>query len=148
MNDWGVVLVPVFLVGFALFWMFVTFLISLFGWRSLAGVYRAAAPFAGAVQTWATGYVGLARYNRVLVVGADPAGLSLAVNPLFRAGSPPLFIPWEEVTSVRRASRLFGSQLVLAFRGSNATVKLWDDEIEEFLHRASGGRLPPATGAS
>ena len=146
MNDWGVVLVPVFVVAFALFWTFVTFLISMFGWRSLAAEYRARAPFRGAVRSWASGYVGFARYNNVLAVGADPGGLSLAVNALFRAGSPPLFIPWEEVTEVRRASRLFGTQLVLAFRRGGATVKLWDGDIEEFLRKASGDRLPPAAG--
>ena len=144
MSDWGVVLVPVFVVGFALFWIFVTFLISMFGWRSLAAEYRAAAPFRGPVRSWASGRVGLAKYNGILAVGADPAGVSLAVNPLFRAGSPPLFIPWEDVTEVRRESRLFGSQLVLAFRRSNAAVKLWDRDMEEFLRGASGGRLPPA----
>ena len=143
MTDWGVIVVPLFLVVFALFWTFVTFVISMFGWRSLADAYRATAPFPGATRPWATGYVGFARYKHVLTVGADPAGLSLAVFPLFRAGSPPLFIPWDEVTEVRREGRLFGTALVLAFRRSNATVKLWDDGMEEFLRAASGGRLPP-----
>lgn len=146
MNDWGVVVVPGFVVVFALLWIFTTFLISLFGWRSLAAEYRATAPFGGAVRSWATGYVGLGKYKNVLAVGADPAGLSLAVNPLFRAGSPPLFIPWEEVTEVRRESRLFGTALVLAFRRGGTAVKLWDRDMEEFLRGASGGRLPAAAG--
>ena len=146
MNDWGVVVVPVFVAGFALFWTFVTYVVSRFGWRSLAAEYRATAPFRGAVRSWASGYVGFAKYNNVLAVGADPDGLSLHVNPLFRAGSPPLFIPWEEVTEVRRESRLFGTALVLAFRRGSTTVKLWDRDMEEFLRGASGGRLPPAAG--
>ena len=46
----------------------------------------------------AEGSVHLARYNGVLTVGVNPAGLYLAVMPLFRPGHPPLFIPWPDVT--------------------------------------------------
>ena len=146
MDDWMVVVVPAFLVAFALFWTFVTFVVSLLGWRSLAAEYRATAPFRGPTRSWESGYVGFARYNTVLTVGADPAGLSLSVFPLFRAGSPPLFIPWEDVVQVRRERKWFATLVVFGLRRSNATVRLWDTNLEEFLRWASGGRMPPVEG--
>lgn len=139
---WVVLIAVGALAAFVCFWLAITFLISLFGWRGLASAYAATAPFAGPVSRWNTGRIGLARYGTSLTVGADPVGLFLAVLPLFRIGHRPLFIPWDEVTHVGRTHDLFGfSILVLGFRRSGVTVKLLGRDIEDYVRACSAGGL-------
>ena len=91
---------PLLPLLFPFFWAFVCVVIAYVGgWRSLAATYRAQQPFEGqrwwfqsGSMRWGTGY------NNCLTVGASPLGLHLSVLFLFRAGHPPLFIPWEDVT--------------------------------------------------
>ena len=53
---------------------------------------------------------GLAHYRNCLVIGANPAGLYLAVFLPFRVAHPPLFIPWNEVTQSK--TRIFFINMV------------------------------------
>lgn len=72
---------------------------GLFGWGALARQYRATAPFTGRLRRFQSAKIGLANYGGILTVGTDPAGLYLAVFPLFRPGHPPVFAPWGDVTA-------------------------------------------------
>jgi len=46
-------------------------------------------------------------YNNILTIGADEGGLYLGVLFLFRAGHPPLYIPWREISVVERQGWFF-----------------------------------------
>src|SRR5262249_25216809 len=71
------------------------------GWSALAAHYRTRAPFAG--KRWRMqsitmhGWVG---YNGGVTVGANADGLYLAMPML--VGHPPLFIPWTDLSLLRR----------------------------------------------
>src|SRR5689334_126791 len=107
-DKWLALLIPLgFVIFFPLFWMAIGVLISLSGWHSLAAQYPQPRPFAGQYATFRSGNVGISRYNHVLKVGADSDGLWLAVIFLFRVGHPPLFFPWDELTTVQRGGLFF-----------------------------------------
>ena len=55
----------------------------------------------------------LTRYNNVLTIGADGAGLYMAPFVLFRAWHPALFVPWSEITDVRETQFLFSKFVVM-----------------------------------
>jgi hypothetical protein len=96
-------IVIVFPVFFVSIWCSVVWLLShLGGWARLASFYRAFKPFTGQMWTWRGGRLGFVNYRGVLTVGADPAGLYLAVMSLFRVGHAPLWIPWSEIEAVER----------------------------------------------
>ena len=54
-----------------------------------------------------SGKVGVVNYRSCLTIRVAEDGLFLAVFPLFRAGHPPLFIPWSEFTMLRQKKILF-----------------------------------------
>jgi hypothetical protein len=85
----------VFPLYFVLLWMFISWLISVFGgWGRLAPFYRVATPPFGRGFIGQTGFVGRSRYRNSLDIHVAPEGLYLAVAPIFRMGHPPLLIPW------------------------------------------------------
>ncbi len=90
-----------------LFWSVTVWIISLFGWRSLAAHYQTqeSAP-AGTrhfCHMWVNRWVG---YKGALSVGMTPKGLYLAVWPItLEIWHPPLLIPWSEI-SVSGETRL------------------------------------------
>lgn len=106
--DW---LLPLlFFPAFLAMWIGVTFLIGATGgWRTLGKTYALdGREFTGRrwhMQSGAMG--GFARYNNMLTIGADPRGLYLAVLGPFRAGHPPLFIPWDHIRMQERRGWLF-----------------------------------------
>ena len=94
-----------FLVIFPTFWCFVVWLISLIGgWRRLAQVYRTSETPGGRLLFTRFVLVGIASYRNTVTLHITPAGLHLAVMPLFRAGHPPLLIPWTALRGGESAS--------------------------------------------
>ncbi len=86
------------------------------GWSMLAGFYRASGSFLGecwrfqsAQMRWRMGY------NNCLTVGSSPEGLYLSMLFLFRAGHPPLFIPWTEI-SIHSGAGFLSSSVEFRFR--------------------------------
>src|ERR1700733_6698912 len=92
-----------FPIGFVLFWIFISILIgALSGWQTLAenfpwrsdplGQTRSAGPFFYSVymRFWC-------QYSGVIRMTAADDALYLSVLGLFRAGHPPLRIPWSEI---------------------------------------------------
>jgi len=51
--------------------------------------------------------MGWANYGGVLTIGADKSGLFMVPFFVFRAGHPPLLIPWTEITATRKTRRFF-----------------------------------------
>jgi hypothetical protein len=85
---------PLVFVGF---WMGVCWLLALAGgWHGLASRYRVNGDATPKMQS-ISGAIGPVSYNYVLQVGASKAGLELRVMALFRAGHPPLRIPWADI---------------------------------------------------
>jgi hypothetical protein len=122
---------PLVFVGF---WMGVCSLLALVaGWRGLASRYRVHTDPKPATQT-TSGMVGLVSYNGVLQVGASNAGLDLRVMVLFRAGHPPLRIPWTDIRVESETSGLFGSQTKLRL-GSNGPALRLPSKVWQQLSR-------------
>ena len=94
---------------FLVLWVVLIFFIArLTGWAALGEVYRATGESAGQRWSFQTAYMRWwSHYGNCLTVTADPRGLSLAVLWLFRIGHPPLFIPWEEISSQPATWRWF-----------------------------------------
>jgi len=98
---------------------FVTAVIAqLGGWARLAERYRTELPrpdnarLTSGRMRWMTGY------NSVLYVGWTDAGLYLSVFPLFRAGHPPLLVPWSDVEVLRRNAGLLVKMTELRLGGT------------------------------
>jgi len=110
MQDWMnqnfPVVFPFFFVGM---WIIAGYWVALTsGWRLLAKRFRLQGIFTGRKWTMQSARMRwFSQYNNVLTVGADTAGLFMAPLFLFRAGHPPLFVPWSEITSVRETRFLF-----------------------------------------
>jgi hypothetical protein len=122
---------PLVFVGF---WMGVCWLLALVaGWRGLASRYRVDTEPKPATQT-TSGMVGLVSYNGVLQVGASNAGLDLRVMVLFRAGHPPLRIPWTDIRVESETAGLFGSQTKLRL-GSNGPALRLPSKVWQQLSR-------------
>lgn len=91
-------------VGFALYfvalWILVGYAVAwIGGWRTLAKRYRSVGVFQGERWRFRSGQMRwTAGYSGVLTIGANGAGLYLGVFVFFRAGHPPLFVPWKEVS--------------------------------------------------
>ena len=131
--------------GFAAFWFLIVFLISAIGgWRALAQRYRSDMPFTGHTWHMRSGRMGgIARYSGVLTVGVNPAGLYLAVMPLFRPGHPPLLIPWPDV-SVTSERRFGGTFIVFTFRQAPmASLQLQESFGRQVLETARGAGPAP-----
>lgn len=96
---------PIVFVGF---WMGIGYLLALLGgWTRLAARYRTSEPSPLGAES-ASGMLGLVSYNGVLVVGLAEDGLDLRTMLLFRAGHPPLRIPWAEIQVEGESRGLLG----------------------------------------
>lgn len=98
-------LFPFFFIGM---WIGVCFLLAFIGgWSRLAEAYQTQTEFVGKKWYFQSGRLGLTNYNGVLTLGANYYGLYLAVFPLFRAGHPPLLIPWSDISTAEHQGWMF-----------------------------------------
>jgi len=75
------------------------------GWSRLAEAYRFVGAYEGEKRGWqSASFRYYTNYNFSLTVGVGAQGLYLAGPWIFRAGHPPLLIPWTDL-SVERAAR-------------------------------------------
>src|SRR5262249_50835997 len=135
-------------VLFALFfpavWLLVGFLISYIGgWAELATYYRSEQP--REAQTWRFQRCSMrwtTHYNGCLTIRANFQGLGLAMLFLFRAGHPPLFVPWHEII-VERGKTLFWKWTKFRFkRAPSVWIKFYGTIADEI--RAQAGSSWPA----
>lgn len=89
--------------AFAGAWLFAAAFVSrLSGWHELAKRFELQGEFpserfrlqSARMKNWMN-------YNNCVTVGASPVGLSLGMFWLFKYSHPALFIPWNEISSVR-----------------------------------------------
>jgi hypothetical protein len=107
MNDHSVVLPAYFAlffpVLFVCLWILVSFLISVIGgWHALTTRFRCDTQPYGDVKTAGPFFYSiymrlLGHYGNVIRLTAAQDALYLSVLALFRAGHPPLRIPWDEI---------------------------------------------------
>jgi hypothetical protein len=99
-------------------WVGISYLVAYAGgWAKLAELYPDQSnSFDGATFRFRSGTMrSAARYDNVLTIGANSRGLYLGVIFLFRAGHPPLFIPWNEIEVARDEGLVF-SYVIFQFR--------------------------------
>jgi hypothetical protein len=143
-NDHLVVLwITVFPLYFGAIWCFVCAILSYIGgWSALASRYRLHSAYVGVRWSFQSGQMRWrVGYSNCLTVGGNPRGLYLAALALFRFRQPPLLIPWEEVTVIRRRF-LFVSWVRLEL-GREAQIPLSiSTKLAERLRVAAGDRWP------
>ena len=101
---------PLFPVAFVGLWCAITYLLALMsGWRRLAAHYAADMPAGGERFRFRSAKTGFVRYNHCLTFAATAEGLHLWLLPPFRLGSPPLLVPWAEVSATLVRDLFFGS---------------------------------------
>ena len=119
--------IPAFLIVFPAMWSGVCFLLALIGgWRSMARRYR----YQGQSQPpmhYATARLGVVNYRSVMRVGADAAGLHLAVMVLFRVGHPALHVPWSAVGRIEKSKGFFGIDTTTIEIADGPTIVLYGD---------------------
>jgi len=96
---------PLIFVGF---WCAMTYLLGfLSGWRRLAAHYAAAMPVGGRRFRFRSAKSGPVRYNLCLNFAAAPEGLHIWLLAPFRLGSPPLLVPWRDISAAPAREFLF-----------------------------------------
>lgn len=107
-----------FVLFFLALWISITLLISIIGgWRLLSKAYRADFSFDGRKLRMKSGGMRWGtNYAACLTVGANQEGLFLAVFPIFRIGHPPLFIPWNDISTEDRKQPVFFPTAKFIFR--------------------------------
>jgi hypothetical protein len=117
--------VGVWLASFALLWVAVCFLIGrLSGWQALAERYRFDGDFTGTRWRFRSGRMRWTmHYGNILTLGADSSGVYLSVFRLFRAGHPPLLVPWREIAVTER--RFFFVRWTGLILGRKTKIPLW-----------------------
>jgi hypothetical protein len=139
---------PVFIALFAIgLWVVTCFFISLLtGWFELGRTYRAAQPFDGTSWRFQDAqFRMLSHYNKVLTVGANSQGLSLAVFLPFRVGHPPLFIPWQDI-SVRPGKSWWFRVYKFEFRQAPSVYVQLREGLGKKIQIAAGSAWPGDRG--
>jgi hypothetical protein len=105
-----------FLIAFPLFAAWLSFICYMLarigGWAALARKYRATSKPEGKRFDFQSGKIGTVNYGSCLIVYVNDTGLYLKVFPLFRAGHPPLFIPWLEFSDLQEKTIFWLWQVV------------------------------------
>jgi hypothetical protein len=110
------------------------------GWHALAQQYAATGSFAGRRFRFCSARLGRGvSYNGVLIAGADPFGLYLAVWPFFRLGHHPLFVHWTEVHAVGEASSLIPVVVMTFARAPGTRMRITRRLAEKLAAETRGG---------
>jgi hypothetical protein len=95
-------------LSFLVLWSAILWVMAaLGGWRRLSRLYAAPGlPLGGQQFSWISGMIGIARYNRTLIITTNDAGMHIRTRRIFRFSHPPLFIPWRDIHNPQRSSFL------------------------------------------
>lgn len=132
-------LFPVFFVGM---WLLISFLLSTIGgWSTLADHYAAHPGVGGRRFYFRSAQLGAGvGYSACLTLGTGPAGLYLAVLPLFRMAHPPLLIPWSDITA-RETKSWFSATVELRFAQVPTVSVRISRHLADALFAASGAHI-------
>jgi hypothetical protein len=113
------------------------------GWALLATRFRTDSPFPGQTWTWQSARLRWGcNYNNCITLGSDPSGLYLSMMFLFSMGSPPLLIPWSEVTIWRRRQILFFRFVELRLGREQQVPLVIREKLADSLRSAAGTSWP------
>lgn len=126
-------------------WLVIFTLIShASGWAALAEQYRCQETFTGRCWSFQSSQMRwMMGYNNCLKVGGDPRGMYLAISfPfVFLIGHPPLFIPWRDISYVRK--KILWTQVVEFRLGRDLNIPLRiRAPLAENLKAAAGPSWP------
>ena|SRR5947209_333820 len=136
--------IVVFPLFFLTIWCGVCFVLSrVSGWNLLSTRFRTDSPFSGETWVWQSARMRwFCNYNHCLTFGSDRSGLYMAIMFIFRLGSPPLLIPWPEVTIGRRRTVLFFPFVELRIGREEGVPLLLSARLAESLRSAAGPSWP------
>ncbi|TWU32629.1 GNAT family protein [Novipirellula artificiosorum] len=125
-------MILLFIVLFPLMWCGISLLIAfLSGWSRLAERYRHDARIECKFFYCQSGKIGGVDFNSCLTLGVSERGLLMSVLLPFRAGHPPLPIPWSDFHDVQeKRTPIFG------FRSMTARLGIASMLLEELIRRA------------
>ena len=110
--------------AFVGFWL-VNWLIAQFSsWGAMARRFRTHSAPRGRLFRMESARIGWANYDGVLTVGVSEEGLYLAVFLPFRAGHPPLLIPWDDIHDPQARKAFFFWEYVEFSVGSPALARV------------------------
>lgn len=138
-TSWLWALFPVFFVGM---WLLISFILSTTGgWSTLANHYAARSGVAGRRFYFRSAQLGAGvSYGACLTLGTSPAGLYMAVVPLFRMAHPPLLIPWPDITA-RETKSWFSATVELRFAKVPMVSVRISRQLADALFAASGEHI-------
>jgi hypothetical protein len=136
--------IVVFVLFFVTVWCAALFVISrVSGWALLATRFRTDSPFPGQTWTWQSARLRWGcNYNNCLTFGSDPSGLYLSMMFIFSIGSPPLLIPWPEVTFLRRRQFLFFRFVEFRLGREQQVPLMIREKLAESVRGAAGASWP------
>ncbi len=137
------VLVALFPVGFVLFWLGISFLISRVAWSRLASAYPGDPRFEGRRWHMTSAQIGLAGYGSSLTVGASEKGFYLRPILPFRFGHSPILIPWTEITAEWKEGFGFKNVRFTVRRVPDATILLPEQIVREIMREAGNAWFLP-----
>ena len=146
----GIIPVILFPFFFAGIWCLVCVKISKKGWHDWSRIYRCDRPLTGKLYPGRSGRFSFqGSYSRVLNVRLCKEGIGLSVMLPWRAGHPPLLIPWSKVVGVEERNFLFlrSLRVTISDLGKTFRFDLPVSAMPEFETRNLGfrGQLYPQT---
>ncbi|QIL74542.1 hypothetical protein [Hymenobacter sp. HDW8] len=102
--EYLVYLFPVFFISI---WVFVTYIISKFGWSDLVSHYKANDNFVGKRIGLISASINRTNYNNSLLLEYNSEGIYLKPIFLFRLFHDPILIPWKDIKEVRDKKFIF-----------------------------------------
>jgi hypothetical protein len=133
--------VALFCLAFVGLWIGASIFLARGNWTALAGAYRFAGELPAGYWRCPVGHVGSESYENGLTIAADSEGLYLAVVFLFRAGHPPLFIPWSEI-SANTEQRFLSTYAVFHFRSAPTVPLCVNESLGRRIALAAAGSWP------
>ncbi len=134
----AVVIPPLAVVAFVLFWMGITQALSYVGgWSVLAARYPArtagdARDLGQASLTLDRGFVAV-NYNGSVHFQVSSEGLGMETSRLFRRAHPPVLIPWGEFGSCERKRLLTGEAAEMSLRDGTVHLLVRGKAVEGVL---------------
>lgn len=134
---------PWFFAFFAVMWFGVSGLLAhLSGWSSMATRWRAPEDLAGERLRMQSASIGFryfpVGYGSCLTVTVSERGLGLRLWFIFRFLSPPLFIPWSQVASVKEQRLLFFRHAIVQPQDHWSRIKLYGPAARAVLTASKG----------
>ncbi len=134
---------PWFIVYFGLLWLGITGLLAgLSGWSSLAMQWRAHTAPEGEHFRFASASIGKSLlpvgYGSCLTITVSDIGLGISILFPFRFMSPPLFIPWSQVSHVTEGRFLLSKYAVVQPNKHWSRIKLYGKVGAAVIAKSTG----------